>query len=164
MRVGKCQFKGNKPGSGFFLKTKARYSVSNTSVTMHKYTHSNVVSEHISDFSCLSLCNKPPVLSVEFLWANLCIKYDHRTFRVCCWVLVVPLEQKWLWPKREQWKVTVWVTAFPHSMQNAHFSLFIHFPEYICWAIPTYYIKAGSTLCTLTKALWKMNIWKEISD
>lgn len=163
--AGKCHFKGNKPGSVFFLKTKASYWISNPSVTMQKYTHSNVVSEHISDFSCLSLWSKPPVLSVELLWANLCIKYDHRTFRVWCWVLVVPLEQKWLWPKWKKWRVTVWVTAFPHSMQNAlFFPVSSFFTEYICWAIPTYYIKAGSMWCTLLKALWKMNIWKETSD
>lgn len=133
-----------------------------SSVTMHKYTHSNVVPEHIGDFSCLSLCNKPPVVSVELLWANLCIKDDHRTFGVWCWVLVVPLEQKWLWPEREQWRMPQCESQHCLTQCKMHiFTLFNHFfTEYIRQVIPTYFTKPGSTWCTLIKALRKMNIWK----
>lgn len=89
----------------FHFENQGQLLYFTSSVRMHKYTYSNVVSEHIGDFSCLSLWDKPPVVSVELLWANLCIKDHHWTFRVWCWVLVVSLEQKRLWPKRKQWRM-----------------------------------------------------------
>lgn len=51
-----ASLKGTKLASFLFLKPRSvAFSMSNTSVTTHKYTYSNIVSEDISDFSCLSL-------------------------------------------------------------------------------------------------------------
>lgn len=126
------------------------------------HTYSNIVSEDISDFSCLSLCNKQLMEPVEILCANLSIQYDNGTFRVGCWVCVVSFEQKGLWSKSKHWRWSqcdsyhFFTQCKVHNFFFSCLNIFSAFTAYVCNT------RVGSTRCSADKTLLKMDTWKHM--